>query len=106
MPFFVSEIVLLLLHFFIFRGSSFENFDSGRADALRVFVWAREKLVGTKDAGAFVVAVCELAGHILCYDEARYGALEEEEVSAALRGACAGVKARVDGDVRKIFGRK
>ena len=30
----------------------------------RVIVWARESVVGAKDPGAFVMAVCELSGQV------------------------------------------
>jgi len=58
---------------FVTRGTSFDGQRQGQDyDAVRVIVWARTKLVGVKDPGAFVVAVCELSGQILCYDKDKY----------------------------------
>merc|ERR1719186_848005 len=52
---------------FITRGSGL----AGGSDLshVRVFVWARDSVLGTKDPGAFVIAVCELSGQILVYQE-------------------------------------
>lgn len=39
--------------------------------------------MGTKDPGAFVMAVCELAGQVLLYEEDKFKTLDEDGVSAA-----------------------
>merc|ERR550519_198613 len=71
---------------FITRGAG----ASGGEDLshVRVFVWARESVLGTKDPGAFVVAVCELSGQILVYQEEAFKSITEEEVAEAQRNAC------------------
>ncbi len=57
---------------FVTRGSRLDGKgENDPIDTLRVFVWARNKIVGSKDAGAFVMAVVELAGQMLCYNEER-----------------------------------
>ena len=43
--------------------------------------------MGTKDPGAFVMAVCELAGQVLLYDEERFKTLDEDGVSTAMAEA-------------------
>ena len=50
-------------------------------------MWSRNKIVGTKDPGAFVMAVCELAGQVLLYDEERFKTLDEDGVSTAMAEA-------------------
>ncbi len=74
---------------FITRGADFSGVDKESIKALRILVWAREKVVGSKDPGAFVIAVCELAGQILVYDEEKYRVLTEEDVAQAQRDAVA-----------------
>ncbi len=58
-------------------------------------------------AGAFVVAVCELSGQILCYDEKHYRSLGgeegEAELAEAMSRACAQVKRKMDPKVKKMF---
>ena len=53
----------------------------------RIFVWSRNKIVGMKDPGAFVMAVCELSGQVLLYDEEKFKTLDEDGVSAAMAEA-------------------
>ena len=57
-------------------------------DALRIYVWAREKIIGSKDPGAFVMAGCELSGQILCYDEKQFNSVDEAEVARIQRETC------------------
>lgn len=75
---------------FVTRGSHFSTVDGKNEsyDVLRIFVWARDKIVGRKDSVAFLIAVCELSGQILCYDEKKFNELEEREVAEAQRKAC------------------
>lgn len=63
--------------------------DGGDAmNHVRVFVWARESIMGAKDPGDFVMAVCELSGQVLVYKEEAYEPLTEEAVADAQRAAC------------------
>ena len=51
-----------------------------------------------------MVAVCELSGHILCYDDKRYADMDDDgAVAAALRAATVAVKDKVAPDVKKMF---
>lgn len=50
-------------------------------------MWSRNKIIGTKDPGAFVMAVCELAGQVLLYDEEKYKNLDEDSVADAMSEA-------------------
>jgi len=71
---------------FITRGSGL----AGGSDLshVRVFVWARDSVLGTKDPGAFVMAVCELSGQILVYQEEAFKSITEDQVVEAQRNAC------------------
>jgi len=89
----VSESVHKLTHFltksntghnvFMTRGRNFDKPENEEIEVLRIFVWSRNKIVGTKDPGAFVMAVCELAGQVLLYEEDKFKTLDEDGVSAA-----------------------
>ena len=61
---------------------------SGRYDVIRVFLWARNRVEGGKDPGAFVIATCELAGHILIYDKDEYDNMDLKRVAKAQRESC------------------
>merc|ERR1719209_2078522 len=49
----------------------------------RVLVWPRQSVLGAKDPGAFAMAVCELSGQVLVYEESEYNYLTEDAVTAA-----------------------
>lgn len=55
---------------------------------VRVFVWARDSVLGTKDPGDFVIAVCELSGQILVYQEEAFKTITEDDVVGAQKKAC------------------
>ena len=55
---------------------------------IRVFLWARNTVEGGKDPGAFVIATCELAGHILIYDRKEYDSIVWEKIAKAHQDAC------------------
>ena len=52
---------------------------------IRIIVWTREAVRGAKEAGDFVIAVCELSGQMLVYTEDKYENITEEEVVTAMR---------------------
>ena len=52
---------------------------------IRIIVWTREAVRGAKEAGDFVIAVCELSGQLLVYTEDKYENITEEEVVTAMR---------------------
>ena len=72
----------------------------------RIFVWSRNKIVGTKDPGAFVMAVCELAGQVLLYDEDRFKTLDEDGVSAAMAEAVRETHMKKREEIIGLFTRK
>ena len=37
--------------------------------AIKIFIWARQSIIGNKHPADFCVAVCELAGQMLIYTE-------------------------------------
>lgn len=88
---------------FITRGTSFNKQDTESYDAIRIYVWAREKIVGMRDVGAFVIAVCELSGQILCYDEKRFGLIEEDEITQAQRTTCKETMDTVKPKIKELF---
>ena len=89
---------------YVTRGKNFERSDEAEYGAIRVFVWARESVFGPKYSGsAFQVAVCELSGQILCYEDERYENLTEKDVVEALSGACNNVKANITSKVIELF---
>ena len=55
---------------------------------IRVFLWARNRVEGGKDPGAFVIATCELAGHILIYNKEEYDNMDWNRVASAQRESC------------------
>ena len=57
-------------------------------DVIRVFLWARNTVEGGKDPGAFVIATCELAGHILIYDREEYDSIGWNKIAKAHQQAC------------------
>ena len=83
------------------RGAGEEGGES--TDWGRVVVWARESVIGAKDPGNFVMAVCELSGQILVYEEDHYDAVQEEEVEEAQVAATAAVYRRVQAGVKQLF---
>ena len=57
-------------------------------DVIRVFLWARQTVEGGKDPGAFVIATCELAGHILIYNRQEYDSIGWKKIKEAHQEAC------------------
>ena len=61
---------------------------SDEYDVIRVFLWARCTVEGGKDPGAFVIATCELGGHILIYDRQEYDSIDYTKISNAQKDTC------------------
>ena len=72
-------------------------------DWVRVLVWAREGVLGAKEPGDFVMAVCELSGQVLVYEEAGYERLEEEEVVRVMEAATMEVYMGLEGGVKQLY---
>ena len=70
----------------IYYFSASESFE--RYDVIRVFLWARNRVEGGKDPGAFVIATCELAGHVLIYDKVEYDTMDWKRVAGAQKESC------------------
>ena len=79
-----SITIILTWAFFNSRATG----TSGRYDVIRVFLWARNRVEGGKDPGAFVIATCELAGHILIYNKDEYDNMDLNRVAKAQRESC------------------
>ena len=80
---------LLLFYFSCQNKFNFRN-DTAKQkyDVIRVFLWARNTVEGGKDPGAFVIATCELAGHILIYDREEYDSIVWSKIAKAHQEAC------------------
>lgn len=72
-------------------------------DALRIFVWARSKHVGSRDPSAVSMAVCELGGQIMVFDQESFNNIGEEEVARAQRDVASAVFSEVKEKVAKIM---
>jgi len=86
---------------YICRGAGREGGEG--TDWTRVIVWARQSVIGAKDPGDFVMAVCELSGQILVYEEQHYHTLQEEEVEQAQLASVSTVYKRIENDVKQLF---
>jgi len=62
------------------KGSSI---DPDSYEVIRVIIWARESVFGRKPPGDFCIAVCELAGQMLIYNEEAFNEVSETEVTTA-----------------------
>ncbi len=88
---------------FITRGRNFDRPKDEEFSALRIFVWSRNKVIGTKDPGAFVIAVCELAGQVLLYDEEKFKTMTEDDVAKAMREAVNETHVAMRPEILKLF---
>ena len=93
---------------FITRGYRFDSCPPDSEgpvyDAVRVFVWARETVTGGKDPAAFNVAVCELSGQLLIYDDATHRNIAEEDACRVLHKACQDAFTQVRPQIAALFG--
>jgi len=69
----------------------------------RVLVWPRESVLGAKDPGAFAMAVCELSGQVLVYEETEYNSLTEDMVTAAQISATENLYKKLTPEVVELF---
>lgn len=88
---------------FITRGCSPAGETSSSGEYIRIIVWARETVRGVKDAGQFVIAVCELSGQMLVYDHQKYLDIQPEEISMALQKATTNQFRSLHQDVKMLF---
>lgn len=70
---------------FITRARSLSANDD---EAVRITIWARQSVKGYKEPGDFCVAVCELAGQMLIYDQEAYDKIDQDRVAAAHQETC------------------
>lgn len=85
----------------ITRGSDVSGGDDH--SHVRIIVWARETVRGAKDSRAFVMAVCELSGQMLVYDEETYGNISEDEIVRAMGDTVQETYSRTKEDVMNLF---
>jgi len=69
----------------------------------RVLVWPRQSVLGAKDPGAFAMAVCELSGQVLVYEESEYDSLTEDTVTAAQVSATENLIEKLTLEVQELF---
>ena len=73
----------------LFKEFDFRNkVREDKYDVVRVILWARSTVEGGKDPGAFVIATCELAGHILIYNRQEYESIKWNKITKAHHEAC------------------
>ena len=70
---------------------------------IRIIVWTREAVRGAKEAGDFVIAVCELSGQLLVYTEDKYENITEEEVVTAMRDTVLDTFNRTYEDIKTLL---
>jgi hypothetical protein len=71
------------------RGHSAENYNFTKSfEAIRIFIWPRESVIGAKSVQDFAVAVCELSGQMLIYNWEAYDAITEDIVIKAHHDTC------------------
>ena len=85
------------------RGSRFDVGNKTSFDVIRIFVWARENVVGNKDPAAFVIAVCELSGQLLIYDRHKFESIAEDEIEVAIVETCGRVFEQIRPKVVELF---
>lgn len=47
---------------------------------VRIYIWVRKPLIGSKDPAAFIPAACEFFGHLTFRDENMYDSLTEDDI--------------------------
>ena len=70
---------------------------------IRIIVWTREAVRGAKEAGDFVIAVCELSGQMLVYTGNKYENITEEEVVTAMRDTVLDTFNRTYEDIKTLL---
>ena len=87
-----------------YRGSRLNGEDGNNCfGAIRVFVWPRQSIIGNKDPGDFVIAVCELSGQLLIYDRKKFENITQAEIDLALTETCQEVFNQVRPKVIDLF---
>ena len=73
---------------------------------VRIIVWAREKVVGTKglDPGEFVMSSFELSGQLSIFKKEKFINIEEEEVAKAQEETTVNVFMELHSEVETLFG--
>jgi len=74
---------------FVTKGTPLDS-STKKTKVIKVFIWPRRNVSGAKNLLelGWTVAVCELAGHILVYDEEKYNQITEKDIVDAHRLAC------------------
>jgi len=96
---FVQNNIAHNVHITRGRNAAGENGSS----VIRVFIWARQNVLGAKSSDRFVTAVCELTGQILLYQESHFLNIEEEEIIEALSTSVQPVYNKVVSEVKEMF---
>ena len=60
-------------------------------------------MIGCQDKGSFAIAVCELGGLILVYDESKFNSITEDEVTRDMSRDTVGVMKKVKEKVIQLF---
>ncbi|XP_054708802.1 GDP-D-glucose phosphorylase 1-like isoform X2 [Uloborus diversus] len=91
---------------FITRGSSFKHDDVGTSDiydAVRIYIWARKSVFGSKYDKRFNPALCELGGHLVIKEASYYDTVTENDAAAVLQDACQETFDKILEDVKLLY---
>ena len=72
-------------------------------ECIRLTVWGRKNILGVKNTGKVMMAVMELSGQVLVYDEENYSNILEEEIAIAQKEATVEVFMKLSSDVENLF---
>ena len=74
---------------YITRGSPFNDYnDFINYSAIKIFIWARQSVIGHKQPKDFCVAVCELSGQMLIYTKEAFENMTEDIIIKAHQNTC------------------
>ena len=85
------------------RSLSSSSLSSDDDDTIRILIWPRETITGHKDPGDFCIAVCELAGQILIYNQQAYNNMDENKIIEAHKKTCQSVFEIVTPNIIQLF---
>jgi len=90
---------------FITRGTSLDGQLKGdeSSEVIRIVIWPRESVFGNKHPEDFCIAVCELAGQMLIYNEKAFENITEEIVIEAHRQTCETTFETVKEPIMELF---
>lgn len=89
---------------FITRGRSLSALSEEQV--IRIIIWPRQSIKGHKQPDDFCIAVCELAGQMLIYNQEAYEDITEERVQQAHQQTCSAVFESLKPSILRLFENK